>query len=72
MHFVVPAIQMFGKGWNAALYDQTNPAALAWLLHFVFALRFGTGNQAANALAANLATVLETARRCSRAPTRAS
>ena len=62
VHFVLPAIQMFRDGWSSSSYDQTNPAALVYLLHFAFALRFGGGSQATNAFATDPAAVLETAR----------
>lgn len=62
VHFVLPAIQMFRDGWDTASYDQTNPAGLVYLLHYVFAVRFGGGSGATEAFASNPGSVVATAR----------
>jgi len=59
-HFVLYAISLFGHGWDPNYFD--NPPALIYLLHLVFAVRFGGGDGAARAFAQSPSAVFETAR----------
>ncbi len=59
-HFVLYAISLFGHGWDPNYFD--NPPALIYLLHLVFAVRFGGGDGAARAFATNPTAVFEVAR----------
>ncbi len=59
-HFVLYAISLFGHGWDPNYFD--NPPALIYLLHVVFAVRFGGGDGAARAFATNPTAVFEVAR----------
>jgi len=59
-HFVLYAISLFGHGWDPNYFD--NPPALIYLLHLVFAVRFGGGDGTARAFATNPTAVFEVAR----------